>query len=78
MALRKLGPSGEGDVALPWDAIKESLDHMAQSSANYVAKENILVLWDSLQVENDPLLKSSHKKFCLLREPVHKPYPDSH
>lgn len=52
MALRKLGPSGEGDVCLPWDAVKEALDHMAESSANYVAKENFLVLWDSLQVEN--------------------------
>ncbi|XP_060759153.1 small subunit processome component 20 homolog [Neoarius graeffei] len=49
VALRKLGPSEEGDVALPWDAIKEALDHMAQSSASYVAKENFLVLWDSLQ-----------------------------
>lgn len=52
MALRKLGPSGEGDVALPWDAIKEALDHMAESSAGYVTKENFLVFWDSLQVEN--------------------------
>ncbi|XP_053097705.1 small subunit processome component 20 homolog [Pangasianodon hypophthalmus] len=49
VALRKLGPSGDGDVALPWDAIKEALDHMAESSANYVAKENFSVLWDSLQ-----------------------------
>ncbi|KAG7320342.1 hypothetical protein KOW79_016195 [Hemibagrus wyckioides] len=48
VALRKLGPSGEG-VALPWDAIKEALDHMAESSAGYVTKENFLVVWDSLQ-----------------------------
>lgn len=52
MALQKLGPSGEGDDALPWDAIKEALDHMAESSANYVSKENLMVFWDSLQVGN--------------------------
>ncbi|KAI5094075.1 small subunit processome component 20-like [Silurus meridionalis] len=49
IALQKLGLSGGGDVPLPWDAIKEALDHMAESSANYVTKENFLVLWDSLQ-----------------------------
>ncbi|KAF5898818.1 small subunit processome component 20, partial [Clarias magur] len=58
VALRKLGPSGEGDIVLPWDSIKEALDHMAESSANYVAKENFLVFWDSLQAcMKDLLLK---------------------
>ncbi|XP_060746083.1 small subunit processome component 20 homolog [Tachysurus vachellii] len=58
VALRKLGPSGEGDVALPWDAIKEALDHMAESSASYVTTENFLVFWDSLQAcVKDLLLK---------------------
>lgn len=62
MALQKLGPSGEGDIALPWDSIKEALDHMAESSANYVAKENFLVFWDSLQVENVFMLISNNEK----------------
>ncbi|XP_056312047.1 small subunit processome component 20 homolog [Danio aesculapii] len=49
VVLRKLGPAVEQDVDLPWDSIKEALDHMVESSANYVDKENLLVLWDSLQ-----------------------------
>lgn len=50
MVLKKLGPAAGQDVELPWDSIKEALDHMAESSANYVDKEHLLVLWDSLQV----------------------------
>lgn len=50
MVLKKLGPAAVQDVELPWDSIKEALDHMAESSANYVDKEHLLVLWDSLQV----------------------------
>ncbi|XP_050963565.1 small subunit processome component 20 homolog [Labeo rohita] len=49
MVLKKLGPAADQDVELPWDLIKEALDHMAESSANYVEKEHLLVLWDSLQ-----------------------------
>ncbi|XP_073694690.1 small subunit processome component 20 homolog [Garra rufa] len=49
VVLKKLGPAADKDVELPWDLIKEALDHMAESSANYVEKENLLVLWDSLQ-----------------------------
>uniref|UniRef100_W5LP94 UTP20 small subunit processome component n=1 Tax=Astyanax mexicanus TaxID=7994 RepID=W5LP94_ASTMX len=49
VVLRKLGPAEDGDADLPWDAVKEALDQMAESSANYVEKENFLVLWDSLQ-----------------------------
>lgn len=50
MALKKLGPAVGQDVDLPWDSIKEALDHMAESSANYVDKEHLMVLWDSLNV----------------------------
>lgn len=50
MVLQKLGPAVGQDVELPWDTIKVALDHMAESSANYVHKEHLLVLWDSLQV----------------------------
>lgn len=49
VVLQKLGPAVGQDVDLPWDSIKETLDHMAESSANYVDKEHMLVLWDSLQ-----------------------------
>ncbi|XP_072529293.1 small subunit processome component 20 homolog [Salminus brasiliensis] len=49
VVLRKLGPAEDGGDVLPWDAIKEALDQTAESSANYVEKENFLVLWDSLQ-----------------------------
>ncbi|XDV24664.1 hypothetical protein PO909_028779 [Leuciscus waleckii] len=48
VALKKLGPAVGQDVDLPWDSIKEALDHMAESSANYVDKEHLMVLWDSL------------------------------
>ncbi|XP_043092950.1 small subunit processome component 20 homolog [Puntigrus tetrazona] len=50
VALQKLGPAAGQDLDLPWDLVKEALDHMAQSSANYVDKEHLLVLWDCLQV----------------------------
>ncbi|XP_066524697.1 small subunit processome component 20 homolog [Hoplias malabaricus] len=49
VVLQKLGPAEEGDGVLPWDAVKEALDQMAESSANYVEKEHFLVLWDSIQ-----------------------------
>ncbi|XP_026065231.1 small subunit processome component 20 homolog isoform X1 [Carassius auratus] len=49
VVLKKLGPAAGQDVDLPWDSVKEALDHMAESSANYVDKEHLLVLWDSLQ-----------------------------
>lgn len=54
-ALRKLGPSAEGEdeeeavVVLPWEAVKEALDHMCESAANHVEKEHFLVLWDALE-----------------------------
>uniref|UniRef100_A0AAR2JK74 UTP20 small subunit processome component n=1 Tax=Pygocentrus nattereri TaxID=42514 RepID=A0AAR2JK74_PYGNA len=75
VVLRKLGPSEEGCAVLPWDAVKEALDQMAESSANYVLKENFLVLWDSLQgcvkdlllrlVAGDPNQVSEHMERIL-------------
>uniref|UniRef100_A0A8C7G8H9 UTP20 small subunit processome component n=1 Tax=Oncorhynchus kisutch TaxID=8019 RepID=A0A8C7G8H9_ONCKI len=50
IALRKLGPSADQEVSLPWDAVREALDQMAQAAANHVEKEHFLVLWESLQV----------------------------
>uniref|UniRef100_A0A4W5L4R2 UTP20 small subunit processome component n=1 Tax=Hucho hucho TaxID=62062 RepID=A0A4W5L4R2_9TELE len=49
IALRKLGPSADQEVSLPWDAVRDALDQMAQASANHVEKEHFLVLWESLQ-----------------------------
>uniref|UniRef100_A0A8C7ULV4 UTP20 small subunit processome component n=1 Tax=Oncorhynchus mykiss TaxID=8022 RepID=A0A8C7ULV4_ONCMY len=51
IALRKLGPSADHEVSLPWDAVREALDQMAQAAANHVEKEHFLVMWESLQVK---------------------------
>ncbi|KAK0145461.1 Small subunit processome component 20 [Merluccius polli] len=50
VALRKLGPSTEPGLCLPWDTVRDALDHMAQAAANHVDKEHFLVLWETLQV----------------------------
>ncbi|KAM9334967.1 small subunit processome component 20 homolog [Symphorus nematophorus] len=50
VALRKLGPSTSPGVSLPWDSVRDALDHMAQATANHVDREHFLVLWESLQV----------------------------
>ncbi len=63
MVLQKLGPADDQDVDLPWDSVKEALDHMAESSANYVDKEHLLVLWDSLQVRKRIFV--SQNEVCL-------------
>ncbi|XP_036433359.1 small subunit processome component 20 homolog [Colossoma macropomum] len=75
VVLRKLGPAEDGGAVLPWDAVKEALDQMAESSANYVVKENVLVFWDSLQgcvkdllprlVAGDPNQVSEHMERIL-------------
>ncbi|XP_047194452.1 small subunit processome component 20 homolog isoform X2 [Hippoglossus stenolepis] len=50
VALRKLGPTTNPGVSLPWDTIRDALDHMAQVAADHVEREHFLVLWESLQV----------------------------
>ncbi|CAK6949748.1 small subunit processome component 20 homolog [Scomber scombrus] len=50
VALRKLGPTANQEVSLPWDTVRDTLDHMGQAAANHVEKEHFLVLWESLQV----------------------------
>ncbi|XP_076578925.1 small subunit processome component 20 homolog [Chaetodon auriga] len=50
VALRKLGPSTSPGVSLPWDTVRDALDHMAEAAANHVDREHFLVLWESLQV----------------------------
>ncbi|XP_069376458.1 small subunit processome component 20 homolog isoform X3 [Paralichthys olivaceus] len=50
VALRKLGPTTNPGVSLPWDTVRDALDHMAQAAADQVDREHFLVLWESLQV----------------------------
>lgn len=57
VALRKLGPITSPGVCLPWDTVRDALDHMAQAAANHVDREHFLVLWESLQVKQDSDLK---------------------
>ncbi|XP_041833171.1 small subunit processome component 20 homolog [Melanotaenia boesemani] len=50
VALRKLGPLTSCGVSLPWDAVRDALDQMAQAAASHVDREHFLVFWESLQV----------------------------
>ncbi|XP_040003243.1 small subunit processome component 20 homolog isoform X2 [Xiphias gladius] len=50
VALRKLGPTTNPGVSLPWDSVRDALDHMAQAAANHVDRKHFLVLWESLQI----------------------------
>ncbi|KAK2883206.1 small subunit processome component 20 homolog [Channa argus] len=50
VALRKLGPTTSPGASLPWDTIRDTLDHMAQAAAGHVDREHFLVLWETLQV----------------------------
>ncbi|CAB1345772.1 unnamed protein product [Coregonus sp. 'balchen'] len=61
VALRKLGPSADQEVSLPWDAVRDALDQMAQAAANHVEKEHFLVLWESLQTCVSEVLRNLNK-----------------
>ncbi|XP_056878552.1 small subunit processome component 20 homolog [Takifugu flavidus] len=50
VALRKLGPSTSPGPSLPWDTVRDALDHMAQTAANNIDKEHFLVLWEALEL----------------------------
>ncbi|XP_017285401.1 small subunit processome component 20 homolog isoform X2 [Kryptolebias marmoratus] len=50
VVLRKLGPTTSCGVCLPWNAVRDAVDHMSQAAAEHVVKEHFLVWWDSLQV----------------------------
>uniref|UniRef100_A0A667ZW64 UTP20 small subunit processome component n=1 Tax=Myripristis murdjan TaxID=586833 RepID=A0A667ZW64_9TELE len=50
VALRKLGHVTSPDVSLPWDTVRDALDHMAQAAADHVDREHLLVFWEALQV----------------------------
>ncbi|KAM4569832.1 small subunit processome component 20 homolog [Odontesthes bonariensis] len=56
VAFSKLGPITSREASLPWDAVRDALDHMAQAAAGYVDREHFLVLWDSLQVSVGQIL----------------------
>uniref|UniRef100_A0A3Q2YK22 UTP20 small subunit processome component n=1 Tax=Hippocampus comes TaxID=109280 RepID=A0A3Q2YK22_HIPCM len=51
-ALRKMGPATNQGAPLPWDLVRDALDHTAQAAANHVDKEHFLVFWESLQVRS--------------------------
>ncbi|XP_038143159.1 small subunit processome component 20 homolog [Cyprinodon tularosa] len=61
VAWRKLGSTTSQGVSLPWDAVRDALDHMVQAAANYVDREHFLVLWDSLQASVEELSDSVGK-----------------
>ncbi|XP_059834550.1 small subunit processome component 20 homolog [Hypanus sabinus] len=46
---QKLGPITESSVALPWDAVREAVGHMAKSCVTYIYKEHFDILWNCLQ-----------------------------
>uniref|UniRef100_A0A3P8T3I9 UTP20 small subunit processome component n=1 Tax=Amphiprion percula TaxID=161767 RepID=A0A3P8T3I9_AMPPE len=50
VALHKLGPATSRGVSLPWNSVRDALDHMAQAACGHVDREHFLVLWESLQV----------------------------
>uniref|UniRef100_A0A3Q3KPS7 UTP20 small subunit processome component n=1 Tax=Mastacembelus armatus TaxID=205130 RepID=A0A3Q3KPS7_9TELE len=49
VVLHKLGPTTNLGPPLPWDTVRDALDHMAQAAANHIDREHLLVLWESLQ-----------------------------
>ncbi|KAM9846103.1 small subunit processome component 20 homolog [Aulostomus maculatus] len=55
-ALRKLGPATSPTLCLPWDTVRDALDHTAQAAAGYVDKDHFLVFWESLQVSVEEVL----------------------
>ncbi|XP_032444903.1 small subunit processome component 20 homolog isoform X2 [Xiphophorus hellerii] len=61
VAWRKLGPTTSRGVSLPWNAVRDALDHMVQAAAGYVDKEHFLVLWESLQVSVEELSEAAGK-----------------
>ncbi|KAM4615221.1 small subunit processome component 20 homolog [Polymixia lowei] len=63
VALRKLGPmTNQGGVSLPWDTVRDALDHMAQTAADHVDREHFLVLWEALQAGVVEVLGALEKK----------------
>uniref|UniRef100_A0A3P8T435 UTP20 small subunit processome component n=1 Tax=Amphiprion percula TaxID=161767 RepID=A0A3P8T435_AMPPE len=50
VALHKLGPATSRGVSLPWNSVRDALDHMAQAACGHVDREHFLVLWDVTEV----------------------------
>ncbi|XP_043964664.1 small subunit processome component 20 homolog [Gambusia affinis] len=61
VAWRKLGPTTSRGISLPWNAVRDALDHMVQAAAGYIDKEHFLVLWESLQVSVEELSEAAGK-----------------
>ncbi|KAM4711892.1 small subunit processome component 20 homolog isoform 2-T2 [Anableps anableps] len=70
VAWRKLGPTTSQGLSLPWNAVRDALDHMVQAAANYVDKEHFLVLWESLQAGVEELSDSVGKTDEVARRAV--------
>ncbi|CAN9508305.1 unnamed protein product [Ophioblennius macclurei] len=51
VALQKLGPTTSHGASLPWDAVRDALDHMVQAATDHVDREHFLVLWECLQAK---------------------------
>ncbi|XP_034530006.1 small subunit processome component 20 homolog [Notolabrus celidotus] len=49
VAFRKLGTSTNPGASLPWDTVRDALDHMIQAAANHIDRDHFLVMWESLQ-----------------------------
>ncbi|XP_077566014.1 small subunit processome component 20 homolog [Stigmatopora nigra] len=47
-ALRKIGPITNTEAILPFDLVRDALDHTAQTASIHVEKEHFLVFWDSI------------------------------
>ncbi|XP_075867628.1 small subunit processome component 20 homolog [Nelusetta ayraudi] len=55
-ALRKLGPSTSPGPALPWQVVRDALDHTAQAAADHIDREHFSVFWESLQLAVEDVL----------------------
>lgn len=75
MVLRKLGPSTSPGVSLPWDTVRDAVDHMGQAAADHVDREHFLVLWESLQVGYE---HAARRPTCFaFSQNIQTPFPDS-
>nr|XP_061809338.1 small subunit processome component 20 homolog [Nerophis lumbriciformis] len=46
--LRKIGPITNPGAILPFDLVRDALDHTAQAATSHVEKEHFLVFWESI------------------------------
>uniref|UniRef100_A0A3B3E1E9 UTP20 small subunit processome component n=1 Tax=Oryzias melastigma TaxID=30732 RepID=A0A3B3E1E9_ORYME len=63
--LRKLGPITSPAASLPWDAVRDAVDHMLQTAAAHVHREHFQVLWESLQ-DPEPAMEQLERLLFVL------------